>query len=112
MKEEKQRLEEMTAELATLRLNKVVDPKASSEGYVRLPLLSMGFRRHLYPSLPKGVVFREHQDKSESDHEVQVWLPGGETYRMIQDDDLTWRRVMGPSEDLEGRDLDQIVFQP
>ena len=60
--------------------------------------------------MPKGVVFREHGDKWESDHEVQVRLSSGETYRMIQDYDLTWRRVMGPSEDLEGRDLDQIVL--
>lgn len=57
----------MTAELATLVLNKVVDPK-SSEGYVRLPLFSVFFRRHLYSSVPEAEVFRIHEDKWEPDH--------------------------------------------
>ena len=61
MKEEKQRLVEMTAELATLTRNKVVDPRKSSEGYVRLPLFSVAFRRHLYPGKAEGMVYRRHR---------------------------------------------------
>lgn len=92
VKEEKQRLVEMKAELGGVKCGKVVDPKRS-KGYVRLPLFGV-HKRYLYPGLPDDVVYREHDiGEGVPDDAVHVLLPSGEEHWMVQDDDLTWRRV-------------------